>query len=117
MSDSEYAVRRLSDLSSEFPALARPVMSVQQPAWRVLSQLNGSVEVVDGWCLKPSFDKARHATSVWLESHADRQGASAPAEFPGVEPRSANAVEDWLTYCGYRLQGRRALLGRPLGQG
>lgn len=105
-------VRPLEELLAEAPALGVDVMTVGQPAWRVLDLLDDAYEIADGWCAEPSFDSARRDTAVFLDELSDAYGVVRLSEvtLSENEPGALPWLKDWLTYLGYEIRGEFVLL-------
>ncbi len=106
-------VRPLSELLAEVPALALPVESVGQPAWRVIDVLDDAYEIINGWCAEPSFEAARRDTGIFLDELADEYGIVrlADVSFAGSdEPGTLPWLTDWLEYLGYTVREQFVLL-------
>lgn len=105
-------VRPLHELLAEVPALAVEVVTVGQPAWRVIDVLDDAYEIADGWCAEPSFEAARRDTSVFLDELADAYGVVRLADvtLSGDEAGALPWLKDWLTYLSYEVRGEFVLL-------
>lgn len=99
----------LAALLEEIPSLNNLVVSVQQPAWRVLDRLDDSYEIEDGWCASPTVEAARTATATQIEEFVDSYGVAplASLDFIDIEPaeRKRTITAEWLEYCGYLIDG------------
>ncbi|MCL2503330.1 MAG: hypothetical protein FWE94_01770 [Coriobacteriia bacterium] len=102
--ESDFLVRPLDEVLSQYPAFAETVISVQQPAWRILYVLDSSVEIADGWCAKPTIASAKEATLSWVAEHSNGYGAMDLAEVTLLSSldlqRSIDIRAAWLKYCG-----------------
>lgn len=105
-------VRPLEELLTVVPALALEVLTVGQPAWRVIDVLDDAYEIADGWCAAPSFEAARLDTSVVLDELADPYGVVRLADvtLTGHAAGSPPWLRDWLIYLGYELRDQFVLL-------
>lgn len=105
-------VRPLEELLAEAPALAVEVVTVGQPAWRVLDVLDDAYEIADGWCAEPSFEAARRDTAVFLDELADGYGVVRLADVTLSEDEAVALpwLKDWLTYLGYEVRDEFVLL-------
>lgn len=105
-------VRPLEELLAEAPALAVEVVTVGQPAWRVLDVLDDAYEIADGWCAEPSFEAARRDTAVFLDELADGYGVVRLADVTLSEDDAGSLpwLKDWLIYLGYEVRDQFVLL-------
>lgn len=105
-------VRPLEELLAEVPALAVEVLTVGQPAWRVIDVLDDAYEIADGWCAEPSFEAARRDTAVFLDELADAFGVVRLADvtLSNDEAGSLPWLKDWLIYLGYAVRDQFVLL-------
>jgi hypothetical protein len=104
------AVLPLVDLLALMPALARSVEAVKQPAWRVLDRLDDAYEVEDGWCASPTILAAQTATLTRLQELANQHGVVRIEDLDPLNPNLSEdagrrALQDWLTYSGFVLDG------------
>ena len=105
-------VRPLEELLAEAPALAVEVVTVGQPAWRVIDVLDDAYEIADGWCAEPSFEAARRDTAVFLDELADAYGVVRLADvtLSDDEAGALPWLKDWLIYLGYEVRDEFVLL-------
>ena len=105
-------VRPLAELLAEVPALAVEVVTVGQPAWRIIDVLDDAYEIADGWCAEPSFEAARRDTAVFLDELADAYGVVRLADvtLSDDEAGSLPWLKDWLIYLGYEVRDQFVLL-------
>lgn len=105
-------VRPLEELLAEVPALAVKVVSVGQPAWRVIDVLDDTYEIADGWCAEPSFEAARRDTGVFLDELTDAYGVVRLAHVTLFDEEAGSLpwLKDWLVYLGYEVRGQFVLL-------
>ncbi|MBS3695254.1 sigma factor-like helix-turn-helix DNA-binding protein [Rhodococcus qingshengii] len=96
-------------LLSDIPALAHPVDSIDQPAWRVLDRIDDAYEIADGWCASPTIEAARAATGTRLAESTDAYGVTRvdAVDFMDVEDEQLRHqfTARWLESCGYRIDG------------
>jgi hypothetical protein len=100
----------LADLITLMPALARSVETVGQPAWRVLDRLDDAYEIEDGWCASPTILSAETETLTRLQELANRHGVARIDHLGPLNPNQPEASgraaqRDWLSYCGYVVDG------------
>ena len=88
------------------------VVTVGQPAWRVIDVLDDAYEIADGWCAEPSFEAARRDTGVFLDELADTYGVVRLADvtLSDDEAGSLPWLKDWLIYLGYEVRDEFVLL-------
>jgi len=103
------SVQALTSLLEAFPSLADEVLSVEQPAWRVLDQLDDAYQIVDGWCAIPTISAAEAATQTRLLEATDQYGVARIQDLNVVsvvdtEDRDAT-TKAWLGRCGYVVDG------------
>lgn len=114
ISSSTGTIRPLSDLLDAYPSLAETVPSADQPAWRVLDQLDDAYEIIDGWRVSPSMAAAEAATLALITESADAYGVARISELNLVSVSSPtdtdSAAKAWLTRCGYIIDGDFVLL-------
>jgi len=107
-------IRPLDDLLGLIPALGREVMSVGQPAWRVLDRLDDAYEIEDGWCVVPTVREAEIVTQTLLQEGADQYGVVRLDELDLIETsqreRKADLTASWLARCGYIIEGEFGLV-------
>lgn len=105
-------VRPLQELLDQAPALAREVVSVGQPTWRVIDILDDAYEIADGWCAEPSFEAARRDTSLFLDELADSYGVVRLADVSLFEDEAGSLpwLQEWLIYLGYEVRDQFVLL-------
>lgn len=105
-------VRPLEELLAEAPALAADVVTVGQPAWRVIDVLDDAYEIADGWCAEPSFEAARLDTGVFLDELADAYGVVRLSDVTLSDDAAGSLpwLKDWLIYLGYELRDQFVLL-------
>ncbi|WP_313354544.1 sigma factor-like helix-turn-helix DNA-binding protein [Microbacterium sp.] len=105
IASSTGTIRPLSDLIAAYPSLAETVPSADQPAWRVLDQLDDAYEIVDGWRVAPSMAAAEAATLAIITESADAYGVARISDLSvvtvGPDTDADSAAEEWLTRCGY----------------
>lgn len=96
-------------LLSDIPALAYPVDSVDQPAWRVLDRIDDAYEIADGWCASPTLEAARAATATRLGEGTDAYGVTRVDAVDFMDVGDAQLrhkfTARWLESCGYRIDG------------
>ena len=94
------------------PALAVEVVTVGQPAWRVIDVLDDAYEIADGWCAEPSFEAARRDTGVFLDELSDTYGVVRLADvtLSDDEAGALPWLKDWLIYLGYEVRDEFVLL-------
>lgn len=109
IASSTGTIRPLSDLINAYPALAETVPNADQPAWRVLDQLDDAYEIVDGWRVAPSMAAAEAATLALITESADAYGVARISDLNVVTVGPATdadqAAREWLARCGYVLDG------------
>lgn len=105
-------VRPLEELLAEVPALAVEVVTVGQPAWRVIDVLDDAYEIADDWCAEPSFEAARRDTGVFLDELSDTYGVVRLADvtLSDDEAGALPWLKDWLIYLGYEVRDEFVLL-------
>lgn len=114
VASSTGTIRPLADLLEAYPALADTVPSADQPAWRVLDQLDDAYEIVDGWRVSPSMAAAEAATLALITESADTYGVARISDLNVVSVAGTTDAEStskqWLTRCGYVVDGDFVLL-------
>lgn len=109
IASSTGTIRPLSDLISAYPALAETVPSADQPAWRVLDQLDDAYEILDGWRVAPSMAAAEAATLALITESADAYGVARISDLNvvtvGPDTDADSAAKDWVARCGYVVDG------------
>ncbi|SCZ64737.1 sigma factor-like helix-turn-helix DNA-binding protein [Thiohalomonas denitrificans] len=104
-------IRPLEELLTDVPALALEVVTVGQPAWRIIDVLDDAYEIADGWCAEPSFEAARLATGVVLDELADPYGVVRLADVTLTnDAGSLPWLKDWLVYLGYEVRDQFVLV-------
>jgi len=109
IASSTGTIRPLSDLMHAYPALAETVPSVDQPAWRVLDQLDDAYEIIDGWRVAPSMAAAEAATLALITESADAYGVARISDLNvvtvGPDTDADSTAKEWLARCGYIIDG------------
>lgn len=105
-------VHPLEELLTVVPALAEEVVTVGQPAWRVIDVLDDAYEIADGWCAEPSFEAARLDAGVVLDELADPYGVVRLADVTLTDHAAGSPpwLKDWLIYLGYEVRDQFVLL-------
>lgn len=104
------SVLPLADLLRLIPALALPIHTVGQPAWRVVDRLDDAYEIKDDWCAVPTILTAQTETLTRLQEQANRHGVASISALlpmnPNLSEESASpALRNWLIYCGCAVEG------------
>jgi hypothetical protein len=103
-------VMPLTGLLALMPSLSRIVEAAGQPAWQVLSRIDGSYEIKDGWCAVPTIRSAQDETMARVREAADQYGVALLSGLCGLNsaqaaPSAQDSMGDWLTYCGCAVSG------------
>ncbi|MDJ0427281.1 sigma factor-like helix-turn-helix DNA-binding protein [Rhodococcus fascians] len=101
----------LSDLLIAIPALSSAVVSLGQPAWRVLDRIDNAYEIEDGWCAAPTLSSKRAGLSTRLDELANDYGI---VELHKLDAAIDDCIPDvgrgrlksWIDYCGYFVDGQ-----------
>lgn len=93
----------IRDLVAKVPALIDEVPSLRVLALNVLTVLDGSVELSDGWCVRGGKQEAKAATLRLLRSKGDAFGVVRLDRVAEVVLGSndVEAMRAWAQYCGF----------------